>query len=204
LPKNPGVYTAGLKGNLNIDGLVTGSVLLEGHELVVLSGYSDNLSPFFYLLYDFSGNDFLKGNRRKIDILLPYHQVEGITTDDGIKFYVSNEAFSLLPLINIHQELHIFNLSPFLGNYLGISGPLPDNENKYIISPNPAHEYLIIKSLPDMIPKDIFLINLAGQIVLTGKINSEYSEINLSGIYTGIYFLKIGTDKKYCYKVIRE
>ena len=172
--------------------------------MVVLSGYSDNLSPFFYLLYDFSGNDFFNGNRRKIDILLPYHQVEGITTGDGIKFYVSNEAFSLLPLINIHQELHIFDLSPFLGNYLGISGPLPDNENKYIISPNPAHDYVIIKSLPDMISEDVFLINMAGQIVLTDKINSEYSEINISGISAGIYILKIGNDKRNCFKVIKE
>lgn len=204
LPKSPGIYTAGLKESLNVDGLVTGSVLLEGHEVVVLSGYSDNLSPFFYLLYDFSGNDFFNGNRRKIDILLPYHQVEGITTGDGIKFYVSNEAFSLLPLINIHQELHIFDLSPFLGNYLGISGPLPDNENKYIISPNPAHDYVIIKSLPDMISEDVFLINMAGQIVLTDKINSEYSEINISGISAGIYILKIGNDKRNCFKVIKE
>ena len=119
-------------------------------------------------------------------------------------YYATNESFSLLPLINIQQKLHIFNLSPFLGNFLGVSGPLPGNENKYLVSPNPAHEYLIIKSYPDMIPKDIYLFNMSGQIVMTDMIRSEYSEINISGISTGIYILKIGTDKKNCFKVIRE
>jgi len=204
LPKNPGEFTAELRGNLDVNGLITGAVFLEGQGLVVLSGYSGSLSPFFYLLYDFAGNDFYSGNKRKIDIMLPYHQVEGIATNDGIKFYATNESFSLLPLINIQQKLHIFNLSPFLGNFLGVSGPLPGNENKYLVSPNPAHEYLIIKSYPDMIPKDIFLFNMSGQIVMTDMIRSEYSEINISGISTGIYILKIGTDKKNCFKVIRE
>ena len=81
---------------------------------------------------------------------------------------------------------------------------MSDNENKYIISPNPAHDYVIIKSLPDMISEDVFLINMAGQIVLTDKINSEYSEINISGISAGIYILKIGNDKRNCFKVIKE
>jgi hypothetical protein len=204
LPKNPGEFTAELRGKLDPDGLVTGAVFLERQGLVVLSGYSDNLSPFFYLLYDFRAKDFSSGNKRKLDIMLPYHQVEGIATNDGIKFYATNESVSLLPLINIRQKLHIFNLSPFLANYLGVSGPWPDSENEYIVSPNPAHEYLIIKSLPDMIPKDIFLFNMSGQIVMTDMIRSEYSEINISGISTGIYILKIGEDKKNCFKVIRE
>ena len=204
LPKNPGEFTAEFRGKLDPDGLVTGAVFLERQGLVVLSGYSDNLSPFFYLLYDFRANDFSSGNKRKLDIMLPYHQVEGIATNDGIKFYATNESVSLLPLINIRQKLHIFNLSPFLANYLGVSGPWPDSENEYIVSPNPAHEYLIIKCLPDMIPKDIFLFNMSGQIVMTDMIRSEYSEINISGISTGIYILKIGEDKKNCFKVIRE
>lgn len=204
LPKIPGIYTAKLKLSFDVNGLVTGAVYLESKRIIVLSGYSKSLDPFLYLLYDFSNHDFFSGNKRKISVLLPFHQTEGIATADGIKYYISNENFSPNPFISIHQKLHIFDLSPFLGTYLDIHVPMPDSKNNFIISPVPAHDFIRIRSYVDILPADYYLINLSGQIVLTGQIDSEFSTISISGLAPALYILKIGEEKKNSFKVIKE
>ena len=118
IPKFPGKHIAQLKESYDVDGLVTSATFLPEKKLLVLAGYSRFLSPFVYLFYDYNGSDFFSGNKRKINISLPLHQVEGITTQDGLHYYLTNENFSRRPLINIPQQLHHFDLSAFLGNYL--------------------------------------------------------------------------------------
>lgn len=117
LPKTPGRHTAQLKATYDIDGLITGATYLEDKKIVVLSGYSMALKPFFYLLYDFKENDFFSGNKRKIKIKLPFHQIEGITTANGTEFYITNENFVSWP-VKVKQKLHKFDLSPYLQSYL--------------------------------------------------------------------------------------
>ncbi len=121
LPKTPGTYVAKLKTTYDVQGLITGAVMLQPENLVALCGYSNSLQPFVYLLYDYNGSDFFGGNKRKITISLPYHQVEGIATTNGLKFYISNEYFSYPPFITIPQKLHILDLSSFLSTYLSRS-----------------------------------------------------------------------------------
>jgi hypothetical protein len=204
LPKNPGTYVAKLRSTFDVKGLITGAVYLKEKGIIVLSGYSRRLDPFFYLLYDFRGTDFFGGNKRKLEVLLPYHQIEGITTADGIKYYVTNEHFSLELLINIPQKIHVFILSSFLGNYLHLPIPLPDTENNFIISPVPAHDYINIRSYSELLPTDYLMTNLSGQIVVKGNLNSENSTINVSGLNAGIYFMRIGEENRHVYKIIKE
>lgn len=204
LPKTPGTYTAKLRSSIDVDGLITGAVLLESMRIVALSGYSKRLDPFVYLIYDFNGYDFTGGNKRKIEILLQFHQIEAITSTDGIKFYMSNEHFSLFPLTNTRQKIHIFDLGSFLGNYLGLSIPFPDNENNFIISPVPAHDLITVKSYFDLLPADYRLISLTGQIIMTGRLTAELSTINVSALSRGTYILRIGEEKRHSYKVIKE
>lgn len=118
IPKIPGKHIAQLKESYDVDGLVTSATFLPGKKLLVLAGYSRFLSPFMYLFYDYSGSDFFSGNKRKINISMPLHQVEGITTQDGLHYYLTNENFSRRPIITVSQKLHHFDLSAFLGNYL--------------------------------------------------------------------------------------
>lgn len=120
LPKTPGTHTADFKGSLNVSGLITGATYLEEQQLVVLLGYSKTLKPFFYLLYDFKGHDFFSGNKRKVKIRLPFHQTEGITTTNGLYFYITNENFESWP-VKIKQAAHLFDLSPFLKSYIDAS-----------------------------------------------------------------------------------
>jgi hypothetical protein len=204
LPKTPGNYVAKPRSSFNVNGLITGAVYLEEERIIVLSGYSERLKPFIYLLYDFNGSDFFSGNKRKIDVLLPYHQIEGITTTNGIKYFITNEYFSMSPFIKTTQKIHLLNLSPFLGDYLNLPVHPPDAENNFIISPAPAREFVTIQSLTDLLPADYILINLSGQIVKTGRLNSENSTVNISGLNSGIYFMRIGEEKRHSYKIVKE
>lgn len=114
LPKTAGNHIAQFKETLNTKGLITGATILPSNQGVVLCGYSKTLKPFVYLLYDYKNNDFSTGNKRKIKLKLPFHQIEGIATEDGHLFYLTNEAIIRKPLINVPQKLHTIDLSPFL------------------------------------------------------------------------------------------
>lgn len=116
LPKIPGKYIAKFKETLDVKGLITGATLLASGKGIVLCGYSEILQPFLYLLNDYKNNDFSTGNKRKIRLPLPFHQVEGIATEDGKLFYVTNEVFSKKPFINVTQQIHTFDLSLYLKN----------------------------------------------------------------------------------------
>ncbi|SEA76608.1 hypothetical protein SAMN05443667_108139 [Flavobacterium gillisiae] len=118
IPKTPGQYNARLKETFNVKGLITSATIIPDKKLLVLSGYSKTLSPFAYLFYDYNRSDFFSGNKRKIKIALPFHQIEGITTQNGLQYYLTNENFTRKPFIAVPQQLHHLDLSPFLSQYL--------------------------------------------------------------------------------------
>lgn len=118
LPKIPGNYIAKLKETYNTKGLITGATYLPQKKLVVLCGYNKSLAPFLYLLYDFKDFNFFSGNKRKIKLKLPFYQIEGISTQDGLVYYLTNENFERKPLISVPQKLHQLDLSRYLSHYL--------------------------------------------------------------------------------------
>lgn len=118
LPKQPGKHIAQYKQTLDVKGLVTDASYLEDKKLVALCGYSKTGKTFIYLLYDFKNHDFLSGNKRKIKLKLRFHQIEGIATQDGKLFYLTNESFIKKPIVNNPQQIHHFDLSSYLSQYL--------------------------------------------------------------------------------------
>lgn len=118
LPKTLGNHVAQLKESYDVKGLITGATYLPHKKLIALTGYSKTLSPFIFLLYDYKKTDFFSGNKRKLKIAKWFHQMEGITTLEGLHYYLTNENFVRKPIINSPQQLHIFDLSAFLANYL--------------------------------------------------------------------------------------
>ncbi|MBU6325704.1 MAG: hypothetical protein KJS92_09470, partial [Bacteroidetes bacterium] len=117
LPKTPGNHVARLRAILDVQGLITGASFLPGKSLVLFCGYSKTVQPFLYLLYDFDGNNFFSGNKRKISLDLSFHQIEGISTLNGLDVYMSNEQ--LKQFITIAPQVHRLDLRPFLSGYLG-------------------------------------------------------------------------------------
>lgn len=118
VPKQSGDHVAQLKHSLDTKGLVTGATYLEDKKLIVLCGYSKIGKPFLYLLYDFKNDDFLSGNKRRILVKLPILQIEGITTQDGLHYYLTNESLVRKPIINVPQQIHRIDLSSLLDSYL--------------------------------------------------------------------------------------
>ena len=118
LPKRPGSHVAKRLGEFNSKGLITGATYMESMNLVVLCGYSSLMQPFFYLLYDFRDHQFFSGNRRRIELLLPLHQVEAVASRDGLFYYVTNESFALAPELSNAQKLHLFDLRDYVPDYL--------------------------------------------------------------------------------------
>lgn len=117
LPKTAGTYLANFQTTLDVNGLITGATLKEDSKFIALCGYSKILHPFIYLIYDFNETDFLVANKRKINLKLPFHQIEGIATNNGLDYYLSNELFSRKPFINNTQKLHCFSLSKYVFSY---------------------------------------------------------------------------------------
>jgi len=61
--------------------------------MIALLGYEDGSSPynpFIWLLYDYSGQDFLNGKRKRIELPID-RQTEGITFRDSDTIYFTCE-----------------------------------------------------------------------------------------------------------------
>ena len=134
------------KSELDVQGMITGATYQESKRLITLCGYTNLLQPFIYLLYDFNANDFFSGNKRKLNLSLSFHQVEGIASNDGLKYYCSNEAFVQAPFINTPQKLHVLDLSSYLDNYLNqiILSASQEAIPQIALYPNPASEFIIL------------------------------------------------------------
>jgi hypothetical protein len=111
LSNKRGKHIAQYKETIDTQGLITGAAYLESKKRIVLCGYSKKGKTFLYLLYDFKNQDFLKGNQRKINLKLPFHQIEGIATKDGLHYYLTNESLVRKPVLNVPQQMHYFDLS---------------------------------------------------------------------------------------------
>ncbi len=115
LPKKPGTYTAVNIGELNVQGLITGADIIPDKRVIVLTGYNASVSPFVYLLYDFTGNHFFDANKRKVSVSQSFLQMEGICAVSDTKWYISNER--LQQIIVTPAKLQTLNLSSFLQPY---------------------------------------------------------------------------------------
>lgn len=191
LPKTPGTYVAQLRSTINIQGLATGITYLEDKRIVVICGYNKLLQPFFYLLYDFKNNDFANGNKRKIAVNLGFHQIEGIATNNGLKYYASNEKFSTL---NVPQKLHTFDLNTFLGVYInGITTAISTTKNQARLSvfPNPTNAFLQVKINNALLGDAYTIYDYTGKIMLQNSLSSTNTTIDITNFSKGMYIICI-------------
>ncbi|MDB5226299.1 MAG: hypothetical protein JWN78_492 [Bacteroidota bacterium] len=189
MPKTPGTYVAALRSTINIGGLATGITYLKSKRLAVICGYSNLLQPFFYLLYDFRNNDFAFGNKRKISVNLPFHQMEGIATANGLKYYASNESQA-----GNAQQLHTFDLSSFLSGYLKdivTNTSVHKSQNEFSIFPNPAHEFVTIRLNNDLLGSTCMITDATGKNVMSIKLNDLQTIINTKAFPVGLYIIHI-------------
>lgn len=96
VPKTPGSYTAKKLSGFNSNGLITGADFDPEARQVVLTGYSKGTYvPFLWILWDFPGFDFLKGNKRRFELVnLLATQTEGVAFYAPFRTFVSAEKSS--------------------------------------------------------------------------------------------------------------
>src|SRR5690606_18900614 len=198
LPKASGTHTALLTGILEVGGLITGATYLQNRRILVLSGYDPILRPFVYLLYDFYGDNFFSANRRRIQLPLQFHQIEGITTTDGMRFWLTNERLSQ-GFLTVPAKLHLLDLTPQLSYYinnvsLDLNDPL--RERLFAVFPNPADQTLTIRIRSGMLGARYLLFSPTGQNVMEGLLTDINTRIDVSALADGIYHLQIGDSRQ--------
>ncbi|TVQ75127.1 MAG: T9SS C-terminal target domain-containing protein [Balneolaceae bacterium] len=217
LPAEPGDHVARLRETYDVQGLVTGSVYMEDMDLLVFTGYSSEMAPFLYLFYDFEGVDFFGGNRRKVSLDLPGnfvgrgHQVEAVTTRDGLTYYITNERFSI-SILTFPQQIHKLNLTGLLGHYVGArttasnynpDGDTPGKLKLYQNYPNPFNPSTSIRyHLPESGPVSLHVYDMLGRHVTTlssGPRREGVHEVSFdgSGLASGLYTYILSTDDRH-------
>jgi len=114
LPKLPGNYVAQKRAVFDSMGQVTGATFLEQEGLLILCGYAGLMQPFLFLFYDYQDDNFFSGIRKRVNITLPFHQVEAVVTSNGKSCYISNESSRINQMLRIPPKLHYIDLSEYL------------------------------------------------------------------------------------------
>ena len=222
LPKTPGTYIAHRHETYNVQGLITGASYLSDYQLLVLCGYDYNggsyafaLHPFIFLLYDFQGEDFFSGNKRRLDFpTYSKSQIEAIATSNALDYYLTNEQFSTTVMgmnVDLPAKLHRVNLRAYLFPYLNKFG-LYDNPNNlqnlhnaasdFHLYPNPATDRLNIDFPQDFNGAEYKIFNLNGQLMMEGVLKDNIIYLNNRNLYTGNYILVLRKDeeiKTFCF-----
>ena len=186
VPKVPGNYLAQRKDSSAVNGLITGATYLPSKRLIILSGYSSLLQPFMYLLFDFAGTDFFSSFQQKINPSLNFHQIEGVSSTNGINVYLTNEYFSQ-SFITTQQKLHKYDLNSVLGDYLN-GNEVESIESGISFFPNPARDILHVRNSSGL--KSLEIKNCIGNTVLKARIG-ELSDLDISNLPNGKYFVTI-------------
>ena len=204
LPKTPGSHVATFSAILDVQGFVTGAVLMEDKRLLVLCGYNNTLQPFLYLLYDYPEYRFFEGNKRKISVNLPFHQVEAITTKDGLNYHITNEAF-VQSSLSVPQKLHELNLNSYLFRYLSTTNVSEHMQNKnFKVYPVPARAniHLDLEVSTRAVPYRI--LDNKGAVIQQGIWSKAYNNIDVSSLSPGTYWIILAAENKYIKRWVKE
>ena len=153
------------------------------------------LQPFLYCLYDFNASGFFSGNKRKMSLSMPFHQVEGIATSNGLKYYLTNEYISQPPFLTILPKLHTIDLGTYLSPYLNTLTSTATVAQIYVkpqVFPVPSTGNLNIRLEPFSNSDNYILTDVSGKLILSGSLQPGMNTINTSFFERGVYILRIG------------
>ena len=80
----------------------------------------------------------------------------------------------------------------------------PYENEEYEVYPNPVKNYLNLKINSNHIGLKYAIYDSLGNIIISGKINSELNLIDMNNVSNGLYFLKIGNNFNTTYKIIKN
>lgn len=205
LPANPGHHVATLLDSFNAEMLVTSAALSPDRRSLVLTGYDVEGNDYIYLIKDFPGTDFLKGNKRKILLgsTQEIGQLEAVTFLNDEYVLLSNESVG--QIINAHLwGLDLSGMLHALPNSF-LTRDFFVDMNKY---PLPNQHLLNLEIVTTtQFSADIYLIQSNGKILATAPnytFTNGYNQIKLipDELKKGDYIILIrkGVDNILCDK----
>lgn len=72
------------------------------------------------------------------------------------------------------------------------------------VYPNPANHLITVSSSSNLKNSNYSISDLSGRVLLVGTLISNNTTINIADFPSGLYFLKIGNEKLYTYKVFKQ
>lgn len=174
-------------------GLITAADIADDGSTIAMLGYDlANFTAFAWLLWDYPGEQFFSGNKRKIGLgsILTVGQAEGLAwSGGGFGGFLSNEKIQ--QGITIPASLWRFDWSGIFKNTgMGEADLLLKKDWK--VYPNPATG--VVHFQPIMGKKTVLarLFDEGGKLVLEEK---TMGEIKLpAGLKTGVYLLETWSD----------
>jgi len=196
LPKQPGDYVAELMTSFNTAGLITGADLNSANNEVTLIGYVDQQwIPFAWLLFDYNGEEFFSGNKRRIDMPnIVATQTEAIVYTSGRHETISSEGHVLFS-----QSAYGFNSGNWVGGSPSSVQDVAKEKFDFVLSPNPVKKSKInigITKLP-VGWYQLEIYDSMGRVVeikkysMSKKSGKTKVKVKVGSYPAGIYFVRL-------------
>jgi hypothetical protein len=182
--------------SFDVQGLITGATISPDRKTVILLGYNKSGIPnvFIWVLWDFVGDDFFGGNKRRFELGSPleFGKSEAIAFNGNQKGYIGNEFLTISGITIVHQATRTFDLSQYI---VPTKNPTFDPKNDFTVSPNPFTESIDIQWIGDKSPLSFCIKNQLGQVIFQNKEIPKSLNTNdwNAGFYTFEAICKDGT-----------
>ena len=187
LPLISGNQIAQLRETYNVNGLITGATFFDQGQSVALCGYTSFLQPFVWLLWDYSSNGFFSGNKRRVELGLPFHQVEAIVSRTDQQFYLSNERY--VGALTIEQKWHQWNVSSLFQSPNGVD----PSTHTQLGNPYPMPTTGLFQM--DMMGPHCFwryeIYNAQGEMIKRGSHLGNKMNFDITSFSDGMYYVHI-------------
>lgn len=198
LPNSPGNYTAELLYTFNTSGLITGADINTIENEVTLIGYvNQSWVPFAWLLFDYEGDNFFSGNKRRIDMPnIVATQTEAIVYTNGRHEIITSEGHPLFS-----QSAFDFNSGKWTNNSPSALDEVNKDKFDFILSPNPVKKNKLtieIVSLP-VGEYQLAVYNSNGKLMKSNKYSMSRKsgntkiKIKVSKYKPGYYFVRLSS-----------
>lgn len=183
VPNTAGTHVATRLGSLNVNGLVTGADILPDRRVIVLTGYTLTQQRFAYLLYDFTGNAFFGGNKRRVG-LQGVAQTESVAFLNNHRIVIGSEKVATLP-----ATMEALDLSDLLKEYYALV-PLSNLKREMEDIRLAYRKGWLTVSQKNGQRSQGAIYSSAGRLVRTFPLTTSRTEIPMSGLPAGTYVLR--------------
>lgn len=182
-PKTPGVHSAQLLENYDVNGLITGATWQSDSQRLVLVGYSILLSPFLLQIEGVTSSNIFTEEISKLLLNSNFLQVEGITSSENTYFLTSEEFTNSMPPINSTARLFSLELEP-----INQENPEP-GEKLIIYQPDGGFSLNYELQTDDTVFQHAIFDNSGREIQFFDNTTDKQGSIDISILSPSIYFI---------------